>query len=298
VVVSDGPSSTNVDVLFGASDAAGNNVFFHPYGYSAGSFNFFGSRASGGGVFDATSTLHLHDVVSAVGAPQDYIFDFVVDAGELAADCAPCTGGGTASIDIVIKLDAGNDNTVDQTFSGNASLVVNSDGSYSFTRTGLAAQLNGISGDDAGGAAPVRNLFYGWSSTGFSLNLGSFGAGDTFRLDYDLVARATGAFTGSTSIECTRDQGFHVEFPADEIGANVADEDFDALGIVDGGEGGNFFCTGWTPGTRARAGDPGGLPNGNPFGIRAADVDEPGSIALLGLGMFGLAGLAGRRRKA
>ncbi|MCC7485121.1 MAG: PEP-CTERM sorting domain-containing protein [Burkholderiales bacterium] len=289
---SSGFDSTAVDVLFGDSDGSGNNVFFHPYGYNSGGFSFFGSRASGGGVFDAKSTFHLQQEYTATGPLQQYMFNFVVDNGELSADCGPCTGGGSATLDIKIGLDADNNGSIDQTFLGNASLLVNGDGSYTFSRTGLAADLAGIPGDSAGGPANPLNAYFGWGATPMSLNLGNFSNGQTFRLEYDLIAHATGNFTAGSTL-CYGETNFNEEFPDGENPINVAGGGEAAAAAV--GEGG-FFCTGWLPGTGARAGDPGGIPDGSPFGITGSAVPEPASTSLLGLGL-GAALLAGRRRK-
>jgi hypothetical protein len=281
-------------LLFDATDPLDNNnsVFFHPYGYDSGGYSFFGSRASGGGRYAATSTFHLQQVFTASGPSQPYTFSFVVDAGEVSSTCGDCTGGGTAVLDIIVKLDADNDGTTDQTFTGNASLQVDANG-YTFTRSGLAANLDGIPADQSFAGTPPSSLSFTWGATPMALALGSFADGQTFRLDYDLIARATGDFqlpTGSAT-ECFNGDQFNEVAPDGQNPVNVQEKLVPTVAVTEAA-GGNF-CTSWTPGTVARAGDPGGIPNGTPFGISGAP--EPASIALVGLGL-GAVLLGGRRR--
>ena len=307
-----GTNTTGVDVLSSHTDAAGNNLFFHSYGANFNGFTFFGSRASGGGIYDGTGQFFLQQDFTVSGGPTAHVFNFTVDNGEVSANCAPCTSidgtdpAGTAMFQIHIALDDlndGNPNPV-QTHNGDVNLIVNSDGSTAFTRTGLATMLNGIDFNGVTGPTLSLHSFNGglrdWGSTPFSLALGLLNPSD-YRVSYELIAKVSGRFASST-VTCS-DTGFFGQFDfgqegygpdVKELNQNTGEARLQPAAVGEGG----FFCTGWTPGTTARSGDPIGNSR-TVAGIQAVPgaVPEPGSGALFALGLAAGAAVVGRRKR-
>jgi hypothetical protein len=250
-----------------------------------------GSRASGVGSYDGTSAFFLRQSFAVpAGAPQSYVYNFFIQAGELGIYCSDCSGGGSATFSINIGIDLNNDGTNDATLATMmGELTVDGNGVTDFTQSasGLSPLVFSDTGDQAlSSTSAARSI--SWSDTVYSLSLGAPIAGDTtFVLSYDMITRATGAFnTGTTCVEIAGngygDTGY---------GDNGYGQEFAAFATE-----GRFVC-GDLGNTIARSGDPGNLRTDGASGITLASVPEPGTGALIGLGFAAGAFVSRRRRR-
>lgn len=134
------------------------------------------------------------------------------------------------------------------------------------------AYLPVLAGFDLGGTTSPG--LYSWSSSTKSFGLGTFAAGESFTIDVDLVTHASRDLLSDTC-------------GSSGYGAGIA------TFAVGGGEGG--VC-----GATARFGDPPfviGQPGGGGLTGQLNPVPEPGTLALLGVGLASAAGLRRRKRR-
>lgn len=272
----------SVDVIPSKDDGiSGNNMFFHSYGGVSAGNTYMGSRASGNGNYDGTGAFFLRQPFAVpAGGPQSYDFNFVVQGGELALYCSDCTGGGSATFTIDIRIDRDGTGPLGDEALGSmtGSLAVDSAGVTTFTHaeSGMAALPFSDSGDMNPTSGQARSI--SWSDTAYALSLGTFAGGSSFLLSYDMITRATGAFAPGTN--CV------------DFGGGGYGEEFATFAVNEG----SFYCSD-LGNTIARSGDPGGLQTTGGAGIRSVGVPEPGTIALLGLGLAGAFATTQRRRR-
>lgn len=274
------PTSNGADFYLFKSDASGNNVFFHTYGF-ASSPTYFGARASGEGHFSAdTRATFSRTFTNTSGVAQNYNFAFMIDQGELGI-----SGDGNAFASLLLNVKkngatvAKDFTSITQTFDGSNNTVACADDDL-----GLAYM--------ACGSATSSNTF--GAGGPFNVNFGSIAAGESFTLDYDIIATVSGNLSSTASTfyqACSDGYGGYGETLAANDANNEIDFDKEICTFQ------SFF-----PGSAiARSGDPFNGPvfvNGLPVSASNTagfDIPEPGSMALIGLGLAGLA--AARRKK-
>jgi len=265
--------------LFKAAD--GNNVFFHTYG-STGTNAYFGARASGEGQFSAfTRASYSGTFIAAMANP---IFNFYVDQGE-----AGVSGTGLGLADLLLEI------RINGTAISRSHVTINQDSSGA-TCSDNGGGLGALASYMQCGSSDASSVFGGGGS--LSEVLSGIGAGESFTLDYDIIATVSGNLvSGEGPGECDPYGGYG---------------DAAAFAFGEGGGDGYGGCPPvvQTGGAIARSGDPfslSGGPNQQPgFGgeiqlvgaAPPAGVPEPGSLALVGGALAGLAAVARRRRSS
>lgn len=239
-----------------------SNVFFHTYGF-VGSPTSFGARASGEGEWTATTSANYSTVFTNGGLSAVPVsLSFFVDSGDLGL-----FGSGVGVAELMLRVrvngvDVARDQTTITTGVGGTTCTENDVGSSlaSYTSCG-SADANQVFG--AGGM--------------FTVALGLLGAGETFDIDYDIIATTSGSFSDG-AVDCNYDGGGYGGYETLAAQAQVVE--------------GNYFCP--TFNGIARSGDPFNLPLNQATQVSAFDprlsasVPSPGSLAL-----FGLAGVIG-----
>ena len=174
------PSNNGADFYLFKSDAA-SNVFFHTYGF-ASSPTYFGARASGEGHFSAdTRATFSQQFTNTSGVAQTYNFSFMVDAGEVGV---LGTGAGFASLLLNIKK---NGATVAQDLT---SITQTAAGDLTCSDTDVGLAYMSCFNATSSNASSFGGLF--------NVSMGQIAAGESFTLDYDIIATVSGELAAGT----------------------------------------------------------------------------------------------------
>ena len=256
---------TAVNVYSSSNDAEGDS-------YSAARGNDAGwmySYAQGSNTFSSTGNIQqVVEFTNTSAFAQSYSFDFTINRGSLSSYLYPPAAGYTAtsSNKAVIKL-----NGV-EIFNSEATLTTTDAGS---TLTTSGTTLGTYSAGSSG---------YSWSAFSDTLDLGTFGVGESFTLEYDIFTLASSnAIQGPEICETYGDYGDYGYGDGGEFG----------------GEGGTYCYSQQASYARSQFGDPNGLES-TPIDTttvtgQRATVTEESSFLLFGAGIAGLA--FSRRRK-
>ena len=280
-------------------DAGLDSAGLHSYGSSSG---FFGTRSSGGGTYNVSSSFHIAEtIVNTSAYAQTATFNFTIAPGLIMnAIGSPLTGNDFVKSGLVFSVKRDGVSVFD---------------SMGTLTTDIAGSHFESSGYDL--YAPSGHSYYSINGTSLTINLGAIAAGASFTLSYDLSSFASGSSILSDAgfnpggAFYVPDQFHDVPIPPPARGGPstnvvVGDAGFVGHHIID------VLPTEIGPGVSqsfASTGDPfdigfDGLPiyTGKGAGPSAAYIQmvrvvpEPATWALM-LAGFGLTGMSLRRRK-
>lgn len=249
-------TATGADFYLDRSQAEGS-VFFHTYG-DAGATSYFGARVTGTGNFSATtSTRYSRTFTNTTGVAQLFNFSFHVDSGETSIN-----GTGLGFADLLLQV------------SKNGQAIARD-------RTTRSQDINGNQScvsDDLGSLGGYMDCASSYANdANFNVSLGMIGAGESFTLDYDIIATVSGDLASDGG-------GGYGDCPT------LAAKGDGPVTLWECGGGGAGSAT-------ARSGDP--FSWGNPANFHigpTANIPEPSSLALLGLSLAGLAATSRRKK--
>ena len=251
-----------------------SSVFFHTYG-NVGSPSYFGARASGEGTFSAQTQANYHAVVSnTTTATQTGSFNFLVDNGQLGV-----FGSGSGVADLLLRIKI------------NGQTVTQDSTTITYDSAGATTCVDNDSGVLGGYMACSTSNANSASGSGgpYSIAL-SIAANSSLTLDYDIISTVSGQLSASTS---TTNCSFYGNFGLLAAAVNGYGGPVDG-GVVELPPPPPSNCVSFN--AIARSGDPPGFDiTGASTADLSLNVPEPGSMALVGLALAGVA--ASRRRK-
>lgn len=181
VVLQDSSLTVPVDVVKFDSNGI-DDAGLHSYGTSSG---FFGTRSSGGGSYNVSSSFHIAEtIVNESAYAQKATFHFTIAPGLLMnAVGSPLVGSDYVSAGLVFAIKRDGVSQYDSA----ATLTTNFAGS-TYTSTGDTS-LYLPSGNGYGGVSS----YYTINGTSMTIDLGTIAAGASFTFSYDLSSFASGS---------------------------------------------------------------------------------------------------------
>ena len=276
-------TGNGADFYLYQTDNSGNNVFFHTYG-DLNAPTYFGARASGEGSFYAsTYARYSRTFTNNTLLDQIYNFAFNVSDGQL-----DITGVGQGFASLMLRIT--------RTDSNGTTVLARDYTALSQSATNVRTCDDTQDVGTLGNYSSCANLGY-FSGGGYNVNLGNLAAGESFTLDYDIIATVSG------DLSMQNGYGYGGEMAFFGCGGG----EIATLAVIEGG-GQEQGCAApfFFPGMAiARSGDPFNGPLSFTTGLsdfQSADitvsVPEPGSLALMGVALAGLAAHRRRRNQA